>query len=156
MKTTALAHLSDTEKNAVTTFVRDIRKQWKRNHVRFSTADEDIPVYPTIASQFNDPGISWMFSRLCHSLAAKLDLDAGKWTPDIDVSEREPRAMAVIPGGRIRYLAEDKIGARFWGNPYIQNRFDGIVKQVVSDGLSPYEAANRLVETLRIDEEDHK
>jgi LAO/AO transport system kinase len=57
---------------------------------------------------------------------------------------------------RIRYLAEDKIGAQFWGNPYIQTRFDGIVNQVVSNGLSPYEAANRLVESLRIDVEDHQ
>jgi methylmalonyl-CoA mutase len=43
--------------------LRDVRKQWKRNHVAFQTPDEDVPVYPTIASQFNDPGISWMFKR---------------------------------------------------------------------------------------------
>ena len=86
--------------------LRDIRKQWKRNHVQFQMADEDVPVYPTIASQFNDPGISWMFYELCRRLAEKVGLDAEKWTPDIDVSQKEPRAMAVIPGKRIRYLAE--------------------------------------------------
>ncbi len=47
-----------------------------------------------------------MFSQLCQRLAAKLGLDANKWTPNLDVSEREPRAMAIIPGNRIRYLAE--------------------------------------------------
>ena len=36
--------------------LRDVRKQWKRNRVAFEVADEDVPVYPTIASQFNDPG----------------------------------------------------------------------------------------------------
>jgi methylmalonyl-CoA mutase len=86
--------------------LRDIRKQWQRNHVKFDTAAEDIPVYPTIASQFNDPGISYMFYQLCRRLADKTGLDVEKWTPDIDVSEKEPRAMAVIPGKRIRYLAE--------------------------------------------------
>ncbi len=98
--------LNKYDKRGAEDALRDIRKQWKRNHVQFETADEDIPVYPTIASQFNDPGISWMFYQLCQRLAAKLGLDPDKWTPDIDVSEREPRAMAIIPGGRIRYLAE--------------------------------------------------
>lgn len=86
--------------------LRDIRKQWKRNHVRFETTDDDVPVYPTIASQFNDPGISWMFFQLCKRLASKLELDQSHWTPRIDVAEKEPRAMAIIPGNRIRYLAE--------------------------------------------------
>jgi methylmalonyl-CoA mutase len=55
--------------------------------VRFETADEDVPVFPTIASQFNDPGISWMFVQMCRLLAAKLGLDADQWSPGIDVSE---------------------------------------------------------------------
>ena len=55
---------------------------------------------------------------------------------------------------RTRYLAEEKINGLFWGNPYIEKRFDGIFRRVVSDGLSPYEAAELLAETLRIDEEN--
>jgi methylmalonyl-CoA mutase len=47
-----------------------------------------------------------MFVELCRRLAVKLDLEAEQWSPDIDVSIKEPRAMAVIPGSRIRYLAE--------------------------------------------------
>ena len=86
--------------------LRDVRKQWKRNHVAFAVADEDVPVYPTIASQFNDPGVSWMFSELCRRVVEKAELDAEKWTPDIDTSNREPRSTATIPGARIRYLAE--------------------------------------------------
>jgi isobutyryl-CoA mutase len=86
--------------------LRDIRKQWRRNHNAFKTADDEVPVFPTIASQFNDPGVSWMFSRLCAMLAAKAGLDADRWTPDIDTSVREPRATTMIPGSRIRYLAE--------------------------------------------------
>jgi methylmalonyl-CoA mutase len=39
-------------------------------------------------------------------VAAKIGLDPEKWTPDIDVSQKEPRAMAIIPNKRIRYLAE--------------------------------------------------
>ena len=86
--------------------LRDVRKQWKRNHNQFHAPDSDVPVYPTIASQFNDPGISWMFVNLCRLLREKLDLPAEAWTPAIDTSLREPKATVLIPGKRTRYLAE--------------------------------------------------
>jgi methylmalonyl-CoA mutase len=101
-----LVVLNKYDKRGAEDALRDIRKQWRRNHVAFDIADDDIPVYPTIASQFNDPGISWMFSELCRRVAAKTGLDTEQWTPDIDTSIREPRATAAIPGARIRYLAE--------------------------------------------------
>ena len=101
-----LVVLNKYDKRGAEDALRDIRKQWKRNHVQFTLADEDVPVYPTIASQFNDPGVSWMFVELCRRTAEKAGLDAGKWTPDIDTSIREPRSTAAIPGARIRYLAE--------------------------------------------------
>ena len=98
--------LNKYDKRGAEDALRDIRKQWKRNHVAFETPDEDVPVYPTIASQFNDPGISWMFVELCRRVADKAGLDKSEWTPDIDTSIREPRSTAAIPGARIRYLAE--------------------------------------------------
>ncbi len=101
-----LVVLNKYDKRGAEDALRDIRKQWKRNHVEFRIDDADIPVYPTIASQFNDPGISWMFVELCRRMAEKLGLDSGQWAPDIDVTEKEPRASVLIPGNRIRYLAE--------------------------------------------------
>ncbi|MBE2209983.1 MAG: cobalamin B12-binding domain-containing protein, partial [Xanthomonadaceae bacterium] len=101
-----LVVLNKFDKRGAEDALRDVRKQWKRNRVAFQTKDEDIPVYPTIASQFNDPGISWMFSNLTRLLREKLSLPADKWTPDIDTSLKEPRATVLIPGARVRYLAE--------------------------------------------------
>ncbi|MGH8363392.1 MAG: methylmalonyl-CoA mutase family protein, partial [Gammaproteobacteria bacterium] len=99
--------------------LRDVRKQWKRNHTAFKTPDEAVPVYPTIASQFNDPGITWMFVNLCRLLREKLHLDGMgaasaatgarprcNWRPELDTSIKEPRATVLIPGARVRYLAE--------------------------------------------------
>ncbi|MDX1507053.1 MAG: methylmalonyl-CoA mutase family protein, partial [Woeseiaceae bacterium] len=100
-----LVVLNKYDKRGAEDALRDIRKQWKRNHVAFDTSDDDVPVYPTIASQFNDPGITWMFTQLCRRVSDKLGLGAAL-TPDLDVSIREPRATAMIPGSRIRYLAE--------------------------------------------------
>jgi methylmalonyl-CoA mutase len=48
--------------------LRDVRKQWRRNRVAFEVGNEEIPVYPTIASQFNDPGLTWMFTNLCRAI----------------------------------------------------------------------------------------
>ena len=86
--------------------LRDVRKQWKRNRTAFKLKDEEIPVYPSIASQFNDPGITWMFVNLCRLLREKLKLSGDRWTPHLDTSLKEPRATVLIPGARVRYLAE--------------------------------------------------
>ncbi|MGD8346202.1 MAG: methylmalonyl-CoA mutase family protein [Lysobacterales bacterium] len=101
-----LVVLNKYDKRAAEDALRDVRKQWKRNRNRFHAADEDVPVYPTIASQFNDPGVTWMFVNLCRLLREKLELPAEHWTPEIDTSLREPRATVLIPGQRVRYLAE--------------------------------------------------
>ncbi|MBN8717438.1 MAG: methylmalonyl-CoA mutase family protein [Xanthomonadales bacterium] len=101
-----LVVLNKFDKRGAEDALRDVRKQWKRNRVKFDLKDEDVPVYPTIASQFNDPGLNWMFANLCRLLREKLALDAGKWTPHIDTTLKEPRATVLIPGNRVRYLAE--------------------------------------------------
>ncbi len=100
-----LVVLNKYDKRGAEDALRDIRKQWKRNHLAFTADDEDVPVYPTIASQFNDPGITHMFVELCRRLRDKLSIDEG-FDPGLRVAVREPRAMAIIPGSRIRYLAE--------------------------------------------------
>jgi isobutyryl-CoA mutase len=56
--------LNKYDKRGAEDALRDVRKQWKRNRVAFQTADEDVPVYPTIASQFNDPGVNRLFNAL--------------------------------------------------------------------------------------------
>ncbi len=90
--------------------LRDVRKQWKRNRVAFQMPDEEVPVYPTIASQFNDPGVSWMFANLCRLLRGKTGAGATgsrcDFQPGIDTTLKEPRATVLIPGARVRYLAE--------------------------------------------------
>ncbi len=104
-----LVVLNKFDKRGAEDALRDVRKQWKRNRVAFQLKDEDLPVYPSIASQFNDPGVTWMFTNLCRLLREKLSL-AGTahvdWQPQLDTSLKEPRATVLIPGSRVRYLAE--------------------------------------------------
>ncbi|MGK7296371.1 MAG: methylmalonyl-CoA mutase family protein [Candidatus Wenzhouxiangella sp. M2_3B_020] len=98
--------LNKYEKRGAEDALRDVRKQWKRNRLEFDMADENVPVYPTIASQFNDPGITWLFVNLCRLLREKLELDEDGWSPACEAHAEEPRATALIPGNRQRYLAE--------------------------------------------------
>ncbi|MEA5668879.1 methylmalonyl-CoA mutase family protein [Stenotrophomonas sp. MH1] len=100
-----LVVLNKFDKRGAEDALRDVRKQWKRNRTAFTMKDEDVPVYPTIASQFNDPGISWMFANLCRLLREKAKAGAGL-QPRIDTTLKEPRATVLIPGSRVRYLAE--------------------------------------------------
>src|SRR5579859_925423 len=98
--------LNKFDKRGAEDALRDVRKQWKRNRTAFTLTDEQVPVYPSIASQFNDPGVTWMFSNLCRLMREKLSLPAEKWTPTLDTTLKEPRATVLIPGSRVRYLAE--------------------------------------------------
>ncbi|MBI5618025.1 MAG: cobalamin B12-binding domain-containing protein [Gammaproteobacteria bacterium] len=98
--------LNKFDKRGAEDALRDVRKQWKRNHQAFTAKDGDIPVYPTIASQFNDPGLSWAFANLCRLLNAKAQGSEGRWNAAIDLTLKEPRATVLIPGQRTRYLAE--------------------------------------------------
>ena len=101
-----LVILNKFDKRGADDALRDVRKQWKRNHANFDIEDEDIPVFPTIASQFSDPGMTWMFVNLCRLLAGKTDSDLAGWVPDVNVDVKEPRATVLIPGNKTRYLAE--------------------------------------------------
>src|ERR1700743_3747437 len=51
--------LNKAEKRGAADSLRDVRKQWRRNHPdKASLPDASVPVYPTIASRFNDPGVN--------------------------------------------------------------------------------------------------
>ncbi|CAM3686673.1 methylmalonyl-CoA mutase family protein [Occultella aeris] len=92
--------------------LRDIRKQWRRNRVAFDLPAEQVPVLPTIASQFNDPGVTAVFERLRAMLAAQVEAADGEARLEWDAhpggasAGAEPRSVALIPGARVRYLAE--------------------------------------------------
>jgi methylmalonyl-CoA mutase len=95
------------DKQGAADALRDVRKQWRRNRTAFDIADDEVPVYPTIASQFADPGVTWMFVNLCRGLAERAGGDdPARFDPGIDPADHEPRGNTLIPGQRVRYLAE--------------------------------------------------
>ncbi|HRP87243.1 MAG TPA: methylmalonyl-CoA mutase family protein, partial [Gammaproteobacteria bacterium] len=96
--------LNKFEKRGAEDALRDVRKQWKRNRKAFKATDDEIPVYPTIASQFNDPGVNRLFEALCARIAVRCGLDPADWTPPSLPASTDHGAL--IPPRRVRYLAE--------------------------------------------------
>ncbi|MDJ0948696.1 MAG: methylmalonyl-CoA mutase family protein [Alphaproteobacteria bacterium] len=85
--------------------LRDVRKQFQRNHELFTAKPEDMPVYGTIAARFNDDGVTALYAGILDALRGKGLVD---WNCGLPVSEGKASSqeMAIIPPDRTRYLAE--------------------------------------------------
>ena len=83
--------------------IRDVRKQYKRNHQLFEANDEDLPVFGTMASQFNDPGMNNLFSAIMKTVTAKTGVD---FDAHMELSVNQSEKIYIIPPDRTRYLAE--------------------------------------------------
>jgi isobutyryl-CoA mutase len=106
--------LNKSDKRGAQDALRDVRKQWQRNHNAFHIEGDDIPVYPTMASRFNDGGMNKAFAALCHRMAEKLRLDDALWQADNRLVEAGGEGHAIIPAARSRYLAEIAEHAALW------------------------------------------
>jgi methylmalonyl-CoA mutase len=102
-----LVALNKFDKRGALDAIRDVRKQYKRNHMLFDAKDADLPVYGTMASQFNDPGMNTLFTALMKTVKDKtgVDLFEGKGER-LKVTDGESEKIYIIPPDRIRYLAE--------------------------------------------------
>ncbi|MEC9072065.1 MAG: methylmalonyl-CoA mutase family protein, partial [Myxococcota bacterium] len=83
--------------------LRDVRKQYRRNHTVFEGDDGDLPVLGTIASQFSDPGTNNLYRRLMDTLVERTGASLNS---SMEVVTPESAKHVVIPAERVRYLAE--------------------------------------------------
>ncbi|HKL03662.1 MAG TPA: cobalamin-dependent protein, partial [Cryomorphaceae bacterium] len=83
--------------------LRDVKKQFKRNHQLWDAKDEELPVYGTIASQFNDPGMNGLYRKIMETVKEKTGADM---TTHFGVSSEMSEKIYIIPPNRTRYLSE--------------------------------------------------
>jgi isobutyryl-CoA mutase len=95
--------LNKFDKRGAPDALRDVKKQYKRNHNLWETTDENIPVYGTIASQFNDPGMNSLYKRLMDKIVEKTDSEL---TSEFKITKEMSEKVYVIPPARTRYLSE--------------------------------------------------
>lgn len=84
--------------------LRDVKKQYQRNHNRWEEAADAMPAFGTIASQFNDPGTNTLYRSIMDRIVEQSGNEELKSTfiPDEEMSEK----IYIIPPNRVRYLAE--------------------------------------------------
>ncbi len=83
--------------------LRDVKKQYKRNHNLWDAKDEELPVYGTIASQFNDPGTNRLYKALMDKLVEKTGTDLKS---TFKITDEMSEKIYIIPPNRTRYLSE--------------------------------------------------
>ena len=85
--------------------LRDVRKQVQRNSERFTESPEAMPVFGTMASRFNDDGVTALYHAVREALAARgLAFRAGRLaTP---ATKHSTGQSAIVPAARVRYLAD--------------------------------------------------
>ncbi|OGT81365.1 MAG: methylmalonyl-CoA mutase [Gammaproteobacteria bacterium RIFCSPLOWO2_02_FULL_61_13] len=91
--------------------LRDVRKQMQRNRQAFSAAPETMPVFGTIASRFNDDGVTALYQALRDMLRDKGLRDYASRLPTVSVKTSSERTV-IIPPQRQRYLAEIAVTLR--------------------------------------------
>ena len=83
--------------------LRDVKKQYKRNHGLWHDEDDTLPVYGTIASQFNDPGTNTLYKAIINKIVERTKSDLNStFSIENEMSEK----IFIIPPKRTRYLSE--------------------------------------------------
>ena len=95
--------LNKFDKRGALDALRDVKKQYKRNHNLWHTDDSEIPVFGTIASQFNDPGMNTLYKELMNAITEKTSANLHS---DFEASQEMSEKIFIIPPKRNRYLSE--------------------------------------------------
>ena len=98
-----LVAINKFDKRGALDALRDVRKQYKRNHNLFDASDDAIPVYGTMASQFNDPGMNNLFVALLKGIKEKTGVE---FKAGMEMTGNQSEKIYIIPPDRIRYLSE--------------------------------------------------
>lgn len=98
-----LVALNKFDKRGALDAVRDVKKQYQRNHNLWDVNPEDMPVFGTIASQFNDPGMNTLYKAIMDKIVEKTESDLKS---TFKITREMSEKIFVIPPHRTRYLSE--------------------------------------------------
>jgi len=95
--------LNKFDKRGALDALRDVKKQYQRNHQLWDKKPDEMPVFGTIASQFNDPGTNQLYKHLIDTLIAKTGANIAS---GFKITREMSEKIFVIPPNRTRYLSE--------------------------------------------------
>ncbi len=95
--------LNKFDKRGALDALRDVKKQFQRNHGLWTAKVDDMPVYGTIASQFNDPGMNSLYKVIMDKVVERT---GAKLESTFEITNEMSEKIFVIPPKRTRYLSE--------------------------------------------------
>jgi methylmalonyl-CoA mutase len=122
--------------------LRDVRKQYQRNRELFSKKPDEMPVFGTQASRFNDDGVTALYHAIAARLSGEgLKLAAGK-LPKVDV-KASSHHHAIVPAERVRYLADIATTVRSYHKHTAEQARIARERQALRTGKALFEEAGK-------------
>jgi methylmalonyl-CoA mutase len=142
--------LNKFDKRGALDALRDVRKQYQRNHNLWDNNVDDMPVYGTIASQFNDPGMNTLYKVIMDKVVEK---SSAPLNSTFEITREMSEKIFVIPPDRTRYLSEISENNRSydqWVNQQVQvaNKLQGLQSSIATLTLGSIEDKDRLIKGL--------
>ncbi|MGD8740314.1 MAG: methylmalonyl-CoA mutase family protein, partial [Desulfobacterales bacterium] len=100
-----LVAINKFEKRGAEDALRDVRKQVQRNRKAFDQSPDEMPVFGTIASKFNDDGVTALYHAIMDAVAEKTGVKFKTSLPRPDTRTSTSKTI-IIPPERTRYLSE--------------------------------------------------
>ena len=143
--------LNKFDKRGALDALRDVRKQYQRNHNLWETAVDDMPVHGTIASQFNDPGMNSIYKVIMDKIVEKTGMDLNS---TFEITREMSEKIFVIPPDRTRYLSEISENNRSYDKwvdqqVLVAEKLYGLNSAIATMQNAKYEDKDRLVKSLQ-------
>jgi methylmalonyl-CoA mutase len=98
-----LVALNKFDKRGALDAIRDVKKQYQRNHNLWDVDTDKMPIFGTIASQFNDPGMNTLYKSIMDKIVEKTGAELQS---TFEITREMSEKIFVIPPHRTRYLSE--------------------------------------------------
>lgn len=96
--------LNKFDKRGALDALRDVKKQYQRNHQLWDKPVDEMPVFGSIASQFNDPGTNALYKAVMQKVVERTGVEALQST--FEITDEMSQKIFIIPPKRTRYLSE--------------------------------------------------
>ncbi len=151
-----LVALNKFDKRGALDAIRDVKKQYQRNHNLWDINPDEMPVFGTIASQFNDPGMNTLYKSIMDKIVEKTESDLKS---TFEITREMSEKIFVIPPHRTRYLSEIAENNRKYDETVltqveVAQKLYGIFKTIesVNGNLPQFDKAGIIEESLQIND----
>lgn len=143
--------LNKFDKRGALDALRDVKKQFQRNHKLFDQNSEEMPVFGTIASQFNDPGVNALYATIIQTVKSKTTAEL---STSFDRNQELSEKIYIIPPKRVRYLseiAENNRSYNLWAKQQseIAQKLYSIHKTIATINEAKLIDSDRLIKDLK-------